>query len=80
MVKPFAQAVEKLKNGEYTKTPVKTDFGWHVILRVDSRDVPPPPFEQLQGQLRMRVQNLQIEQYIGSLRKDAKIERSAGKK
>jgi len=80
MVKPFAQAVEKLKNGEYTKAPVKTDFGWHVILREDARDVPPPPFEQMQEQLRMRVQNLQIEQYIGSLRKNAKIEQTARKK
>lgn len=76
MVKPFSQAVAKLKNGEYTKTPVKTDFGWHVILRVDSRALPPPPFEQMREQLRMRVQNLQIEQYIGSLRNKAKIDRT----
>jgi len=76
MVAPFSQAVAQLKNGEYTKTPVKTDFGWHVILREDSREIPPPPFEQMRDQLRMRVQNLQIEQYIGSLRKNAKIERT----
>ena len=76
MVKPFSQAVEKLKNGEYTRTPVKSDFGWHVILRESSRDLPPPPYEQMREQLRMRVQNLQIEQYIGSLRNKAKIERT----
>ena len=80
MVKPFAEAVEKLKKGEYTKVPVKTDFGWHVILKEDSRDVPPPPYEQMREQLKMRVQNLQIENYIGSLRNKAKIERTAGKK
>lgn len=77
MVKPFADAVEGLKNGEYTKMPVKSDFGWHVILREDSRDVPPPPYEQMREQLKMRVQNLQIENYIGSLRKQAKIERKS---
>jgi len=80
MVKPFAVAVEGLKNGEYTKTPVKSDFGWHVILREDSREVPPPPYEQMREQLKMRVQNMQIEQYIASLRKDAKIERQSEKK
>jgi peptidyl-prolyl cis-trans isomerase C len=79
MVESFGKAVEDLKNGEYTKAPVKTDFGWHVILREDSREVPPPPYEQLREQLKMRVQNLQIEQYIGSLRKDAKIERKSDK-
>ena len=66
MVEPFARAVEELKNGEYTKTPVKSDFGWHVILREDSREVPPPSYEQMREQLKMRVQNLQIEEYIAS--------------
>jgi len=79
MVESFGNAVETLKNGEYTKTPVKTDFGWHVIKREDSRQVPPPPYEQMREQLKMRVQNLQIEQYIGSLRNKAEIERKAGK-
>lgn len=79
MVEPFAKAVEALKNGEYTKTPVKSDFGWHVILREDSREVPPPPYEQMREQLKMRVQNLQIENYIGPLRNQAKIERKSGK-
>lgn len=76
MVKEFSDAVEKLDNGKYTKTPVKTQFGWHVILREDVRDIPPPPFEQMREQLKMRAQNIQIEQYIGSLRNKAKIERN----
>ena len=76
MVPPFAAAVATLKNNEYTKTPVKTDFGYHVILRVDAREIDAPPFEQLKEQLKMRVQNLQVEQYIKSLRQKAKIERT----
>ncbi len=80
MVKPFAEAVQEMKNGETSKTPVKSDFGWHVIFRENSREVPPPPYEQMREQLKMRVQNLQIEQYIGSLRNSAKIERVAGQK
>lgn len=80
MVPPFATAVATLKNNEYTKHPVKTDFGWHVILRVDSREVAAPPFEQLKEQLKMRVQNLQVENYIKSLRQKAKIERTSKSK
>jgi len=76
MVQPFSEAVAKLKNKEYTKTPVKTDFGWHVILREDSREVDAPSYEQMKEQLKMRVQNIQVEQYIKSLRTDAKIERT----
>jgi len=75
MVKPFSDAVTQLKNGEFTKTPVKSDFGWHIILREDARMIPPPPFDSVKEQLRMRLQNMQIEQYIATLRKDANIVR-----
>ena len=80
MVQPFSVAVATLKDNEYTKNPVKTDFGWHVILRAGSRDIGAPPFEQLKEQLKMRVQNLQVEQYIKTLRSKAKIERTQDKK
>jgi len=75
MIKPFADAIAKLKNGEYTKTPVHTDFGWHVILREDSRKAAPPPFESLKEQFRMRLMNKTVEAYIGSLRDKGKITR-----
>jgi len=76
MDKPFSDAVESLKDGEYTKSPVKTQFGWHVILRQGSRDIPPPSFDQLKDQIRIHMQNLQIQQYIASLRKKATIKRT----
>ncbi len=38
MVEEFANAVKDLKNGEYTKEPVKTKYGYHIILRVDQKD------------------------------------------
>ena len=43
-VKAFGEALTKLKKGEFTKTPVKTDFGYHVIQLDDSRPMTPPPF------------------------------------
>ena len=75
MVKPFAEAVMKLKNGEYSKIPVQTQFGWHVVLREDSRNLEAPSFESLKEQFRMRVMNKHVEGYIGTLRDKAKITR-----
>ena len=39
MVKPFADAVVALKPGEFTHTPVQTQFGWHVIKLEETRDL-----------------------------------------
>jgi len=77
MDKTFADAVVALKDGEYTKTPVKTDYGWHVILREATREIPPPSFEQMKDQIKVHMQNLQIQEYIASLRKNAKIKRTS---
>ena len=44
MVKPFADAAFALEPGAFTKEPVKTQFGWHVILAEDRRaDTPAKP-------------------------------------
>jgi len=75
MVEPFSDAVMKLKNGEYSKSPVHTQFGWHVVLREDSRKLEPPAFESLKEQFRMRLMNKNVEGYIGTLRNKAKITR-----
>lgn len=74
MVKPFAEAVEKLKKGSYTQTPVHTQYGWHVILLQDVRAVQPPPFDEVKDQVRSIMQNRIIGEYIDGLRKKAKIQ------
>lgn len=73
MVKPFSEAASKLSKGEYTKVPVKTKFGWHVILLEGSRKVGAPSYESIKEQIRVGLQNRLIEQYIGGLRKKADI-------
>jgi peptidyl-prolyl cis-trans isomerase C len=45
MVREFSDAVAGLENGRYTTDPVQTQFGWHIILREDSRAAEPPPLE-----------------------------------
>ncbi|MGB5206718.1 MAG: peptidylprolyl isomerase, partial [Azonexus sp.] len=58
---------------ELTKTPVKTDFGYHVIFLEDTRPLTPPPFEQIKPQLQQRAQQQQIEQLVRKLRESAKV-------
>ncbi|HEX6733225.1 MAG TPA: peptidyl-prolyl cis-trans isomerase [Azonexus sp.] len=72
-VKPFGEALTKLKKGEYTKAPIKTDFGYHVIQLEDSRPSNPPPFEQVKQQLQQRASQQQIEQLVKDLRAKAKV-------
>jgi peptidyl-prolyl cis-trans isomerase C len=72
-VKPFADALTKLKKGEYTKTPVKTDFGYHVIQLDDTRPMTPPTYEQVKPQLQQRAQQQQVEQLVRKLREGAKV-------
>lgn len=80
MVPPFAQAVEKLKKGEYTKQPVKTKFGWHVILLEDSRQVQPPAYAQVKDRLRNILISRALESYIDKLRAAADIKIMPGPK
>ena len=72
MVKPFGDAVKGLKKGETTTEPVQTQYGWHVIKLVDTRDA---PFDQLKGQLTSGIMQKKFQDYIDSLKKNAKIEK-----
>jgi peptidyl-prolyl cis-trans isomerase C len=74
MVPPFSQAVVKMKNGEISKTPVKTQFGWHVIKRVDNRKLEPPKFDAVKKQLHQVLQNQRLQAYVMELRKKGKVE------
>jgi peptidyl-prolyl cis-trans isomerase C len=74
MVKPFSDAVAELEKGKYTKKPVQTQFGWHVILREDSRAQTPPPFDSVKEQLKPFLQRKKVQTMLESLRKQAKVE------
>jgi len=74
MVAPFSQAVIALENGKFTKQPVQTQFGWHVILREDSRALTPPPLDAVKEQIRPLLQRQKVQAKLESLRKAAQIE------
>jgi peptidyl-prolyl cis-trans isomerase C len=74
MVEPFSKAVVALEKGKYTKTPVQTQFGWHVILREDSRAQTPPPLDAVKEQLMPMLQRKKVQDMLENLRKQAKVE------
>ncbi|MGZ0076486.1 peptidylprolyl isomerase [Methylomonas sp. YC3] len=74
MVPPFSEAVVALENGKFSKTPVQTQFGWHVILREESRALTPPPFDSVKEQIRPMLQRQKAQAMIENLRKNAKVE------
>lgn len=73
-VPEFANALAGLKKGEYTKEPVQSQFGWHVIKLDDVRNLKVPPFEEIKPQLQQRLQQQSIKKAIDELRAKAKIE------
>jgi peptidyl-prolyl cis-trans isomerase C len=73
-VAPFANALLSLKKGQYTKEPVKSQFGWHIIKLDDVRDLKMPTFEELKPQIMQRLQQQSIQEYVADLRSKAKIE------
>jgi peptidyl-prolyl cis-trans isomerase C len=74
MVPEFAAAAFSLPVGEYTKTPVKTEFGWHVIKVEDRRLGKPPSFEDAREELSQDLAHDIIEAKLQELRGAAKIE------
>ena len=74
MVAAFADAAFALPKGQYSKTPVKTEFGWHVIKVEDRRAGKPPSFEEAREQLSRDLAHEIIDAKLQNLRGAAKIE------
>lgn len=75
MVPEFSTAAFALEPGTYTKDPVQSQFGWHVILLEEKRVADAPPFEQMQQQLASDMTRELIQQRLADLRSAATIER-----
>ncbi len=73
-VKPFGEALAKLKKGQMTDAPVQSDFGWHIIRLDDERAAKVPTFEEAKPQIQNMLQGQQVQKMLGDLRGKAKIE------
>ena len=72
-VKPFADALVRLKKGEVTSTPVKTQFGYHVIQLEDVRPLQVPSFDKVEQRIRQQLTQRRIAECVAELRAKAKI-------
>lgn len=72
MVPEFANAAFAMKKGEIS-APVKSSFGWHIIKVEDSRKVTPPPLAQVRDEIKARLQDKKLNDYVTGLVKGADV-------
>ena len=73
-VKEFSEAMVKLEKGKLTETPVKTQFGYHIIRLDDTREAQLPKFDVVKPQIGQQLQQQKLAKYQDDLRAKAKIE------
>ena len=73
-VKEFSDALTKLQKGQYTKEPVKTRFGYHIIMLEDTRAMQFPPYEQVKERVQQELLKQVQDKKIEELRAAAKVQ------
>jgi peptidyl-prolyl cis-trans isomerase C len=73
-VPEFSAALTKLSKGQMTETPVKTQFGYHIIRVDDTRDAKLPSFDEVKPQIAQQMQQQKLTAFQDELRKKAKVE------
>ena len=73
-VKEFSEALIGLQKGKMTETPVKTQFGYHIIRLDDTRDAKLPKFEEVKPQVAQQMQQQRMGKFQEELRAKAKVE------
>jgi len=74
MVPEFAEVAFNMDKGKYTKVPVQTQFGWHVILIEDVRNRPAPSFEEMKPMLQVQLRREILEDMLADWKDNAEIE------
>jgi peptidyl-prolyl cis-trans isomerase C len=73
-VPEFSKAMTSLQKGQITETPVKTQYGYHVIKLEDVRAAKVPPMEEVKQQIAESLQQRKLAAYRDELMKKAKIQ------
>ncbi|GGC96232.1 peptidylprolyl isomerase [Undibacterium terreum] len=74
MVPEFGAAVAKLEKGKFTEEPVKSQFGYHVIMLEDSRPEPVPSLEEVKPKIAQQLQQQNLKKLLDDMKAKAKIE------
>lgn len=75
MVPEFSEAAFAMKKGTFSQKPVKTEFGYHVILVEDIRDSKPLAFEAVAEQIKGNLSQQAVGQIVAELHQNAQIEK-----
>ena len=75
MVPEFSVAVFALKDGQITDAPVKTQFGYHIIQRIERRVAAPPSFEESRDELRQKVVQETVQAAVAKARVGIAVEK-----
>ena len=67
-VPEFGEALVKLKKGEMTEVPVKSQFGWHVIRLEDTREAQSPPLAEVHSQIQQKLGQMKIAKFRDDIR------------
>ena len=73
-VPEFSEALAKLEKGKMTETPVKTQFGYHIIRLDDTREAQLPKFDEVKPQIAQQLTQQKLAKYQEDLRAKAKVE------
>jgi len=73
MVPAFSEAVAAMEKGSYSKEPVQTQFGWHVILLEDVRESTPATLEEMKPKLENELKQKALREYMSDLQQQADI-------
>jgi peptidyl-prolyl cis-trans isomerase C len=73
MVKEFSDVAFMLAKGSYNKVPVKTKFGWHIILVEDKKEKMAPEFAAVKGKIQKQMQDKTVADYLAQLKSNAKV-------
>ena len=75
MVPEFSEAAMKMEKNTFSKEPVKTQYGYHVIFVEDIRETEPQPFEAIEDQIKISLSQQAVAEIVKELNDNAKIEK-----
>ena len=73
-VKPFGDALAKLKKGQMSDVPVQSNFGWHIIRLDDERPFQAPGYDSVKQNIQRSMQQQMVQKMLAELRSKAKVE------
>jgi peptidyl-prolyl cis-trans isomerase C len=77
-VPEFAAALQGLQKGQMTETPVKTQFGYHIIRVEDTRVAQFPSFDEVKDKVKQQMEQVKLQEYQEKLRTSAKTDYKFG--